>query len=80
MNPQITHNKESHNAMQEVIFTYMDKFAKQEKILQSERNVLSRTKKDLIEYKSVLADRERKAAKLSENIKEVEKEKIFNTK
>ena len=58
--------------MQEVIFTYMDKFAKQEKILQSERNVLNKTKKDLIEYKSVLADRERKAAKLNENIKEVE--------
>ena len=58
--------------MQEVIFTYMDKFAKQEKILQSERNMLSRTKKDLIEHKNVLADRERKAAKLNENIKEVE--------
>ena len=72
MNLQITHNKEAHNAMQEVIFTYMDKFAKQEKILQSERNVLNKTKKDLIEYKSVLADRERKAAKLNENIKEVE--------
>ena len=64
--------------MQEVIFTYMDKFAKQEKILQSERNMLSRTKKDLIEYKNVLADRERKAAKLNENIKEVENELVIN--
>ena len=64
--------------MQEVIFTYMDKFAKQEKILQSERNMLSRTKKDLIEYKNVLADRERKAAKLNENIKEVENELVIS--
>ena len=64
--------------MQEVIFTYMDKFAKQEKILQSERNMLSRTKKDLIEYKNVLADRERKAAKLNENIKEVENKFVVN--
>ena len=52
--------------MQEVIYGYMDKLAQCEKILQSERQCLSKSKKLIAEYKGMLLDRERKLAKQGE--------------
>lgn len=52
--------------MQEVIYGYMDKLAQCEKILLSERQCLTKSKKCIAEYKGMLFERERKLAKQGE--------------
>ena len=60
--------------MQEVVYTYLDKISALEKIIASERKVMAKSKKDLSDYRSALAEREHKISRQTETIHSMSKE------
>ena len=73
-NLQIIENKESHGAMQEVVYTYLDKISALEKNLASDRKTMAKAKKEILDYRSGLAEREQKISRQTETIHSMSKE------